>query len=208
MFPEQFNILSVFTLLAGLAFFLFGMNVMSGGLEKMSGGRLESGLQKLTSNKAKGLVLGAGITIAIQSSSAMTVMLVGFVNSGIMQLSQTISVMMGSNVGTTLTAWITALNGLKGSSNVFLSALKPESFSPIFALIGIMLFMLGKNDKRKQLGSIFIGFAILMYGMIFMSESMSPLRDMPEFENILRMFSNPILGRYLCYSASFKFWRK
>ena len=194
MFPEQFNILSVFTLLAGLAFFLFGMNVMSGGLEKMSGGKLESGLKKLTSNNAMGLALGAGITIAIQSSSAMTVMLVGFVNSGIMQLSQTISVMMGSNVGTTLTAWITALNGLKGSSNVFLSALKPESFSPIFALIGIMLFMLGKNDKRKQLGSIFIGFAILMYGMIFMSESMSPLRDMPEFENILRMFSNPILG--------------
>ena len=187
MFPEQFNILSVFTLLAGLAFFLFGMNVMSGGLEKMSGGKLESGLKKLTSNNAMGLALGAGITIAIQSSSAMTVMLVGFVNSGIMQLSQTISVMMGSNVGTTLTAWITALNGLKGSSNVFLSALKPESFSPIFALIGIMLFMLGKNDKRKQLGSIYIGFAILMYGMIFMSESMSPLRDMPEFENILRM---------------------
>ncbi|MBQ7128944.1 MAG: Na/Pi cotransporter family protein, partial [Clostridia bacterium] len=194
MFPEQFNLLSIFTLLAGLAFFLFGMNVMSGGLEKMSGGKLETGLQKLTSNNAKGLALGAGITIAIQSSSAMTVMLVGFVNSGIMQLSQTISVMMGSNVGTTLTAWITALNGINGGGSAILNALKPESFSPVFALVGIMLIMLGKNDKKKQLGTIFIGFSILMYGMIFMSDSMSPLKDMPEFESILKMFSNPILG--------------
>ena len=194
MFPEQFNLLSIFTLLAGLAFFLFGMNVMSGGLEKMSGGKLETGLQKLTSNKAMGLALGAGITIAIQSSSAMTVMLVGFVNSGIMQLSQTISVMMGSNVGTTLTAWITALNGINGGGSAILNALKPESFSPVFALVGIMLIMLGKSDRKKQLGTIFIGFSILMYGMIFMSDSMSPLKDMPEFESILKMFSNPILG--------------
>ena len=160
MFPEQFNLLSIFTLLAGLAFFLFGMNVMSGGLEKMSGGKLETGLQKLTSNKAMGLALGAGITIAIQSSSAMTVMLVGFVNSGIMQLSQTISVMMGSNVGTTLTAWITALNGINGGGSAILNALKPESFSPVFALVGIMLIMLGKSDRKKQLGTIFIGFSI------------------------------------------------
>lgn len=187
------DIFSIFTLCGGLAFFLYGMSVMSNGLEKVAGGKLERMLKMLTSNPMKSLALGAGITIAIQSSSALTVMLVGLVNSGIMELGQTIGVIMGSNVGTTLTAWILSLSGIE-SSNFFLRLLKPESFSPIVALIGILLIMGARKDKNKSLGGIMVGFAILMYGMQLMSDSMKPLADMPEFTHILTAFTNPILG--------------
>lgn len=187
------DIFSIFTLCGGLAFFLYGMNMLSAGLEKMAGGKLESLLKKTTSNPFKGLLLGMTITVAIQSSSAVTVMLVGLVNSGIMQLGQTISVIMGSNIGTTLTAWILSLSGIE-SDNVFIKLLKPESFSPILALIGIIFIMSAKTDKKKSIGTIFIGFSILMYGMELMKNSVAPLADMPEFESILTMFSNPLLG--------------
>lgn len=188
------NIFSVFTLLGGLAFFLYGMNIMSSGLETMAGGRLERMLKKMTSNPIKSLLLGAGITIAIQSSSAMTVMLVGLVNSGIMELGQTIGVIMGSNIGTTLTAWILSLSGIE-SDNVWINMLKPESFSPILAFIGILMIMTAKNNnKKKSVGSILVGFAVLMYGMELMKDSMAPLSDMPEFANILTAFNNPLLG--------------
>jgi len=187
------DLFSVFTLCGGLAFFLYGMNVMSSGLEKAAGGKMEALLKKMTSNPIKSLLLGAGITIAIQSSSAMTVMLVGLVNSGIMSLRQTIGVIMGSNVGTTLTAWILSLSGIE-SGNFFIKLLKPESFSPILALIGVILIMTGKHDRRKSVGSIMVGFAVLMYGMELMKDSMSPLADMPEFASILTAFNNPILG--------------
>lgn len=187
------DIFSIFTLLGGLAFFLYGMNVMSSGLEKVAGGKLEKMLKAMTSNPVKSLALGAGITIAIQSSSALTVMLVGLVNSGIMELGQTIGVIMGSNIGTTLTAWILSLSGIE-SSNFFLRLLKPESFSPIIALIGILLIMSAKRDKSKSMGSIMVGFAILMYGMQLMSGAMKPLADMPEFTQILTAFTNPIFG--------------
>lgn len=187
------NIYSIFTLCGGLAFFLFGMHVMSGSLEKVAGGKLEDILKTLTSNPGKSLVLGAVITIAIQSSSALTVMLVGLVNSGIMSLSQTVGVIMGSNVGTTLTAWILGLNGLK-TDNFFLSMLKPENFSPIIALIGVIMIMGAKSAKKKDVGTIMVGFAILMFGMELMSDSVSPLADMPEFTSILTAFNNPLIG--------------
>lgn len=187
------DIFSVFTLCGGLAFFLYGMSVMSSGLEKAAGGRLEQMLKKMTANPFKSLLLGAGITIAIQSSSAMTVMLVGLVNSGIMELSQTVGVIMGSNIGTTLTAWILSLAGIE-SDAVWLRMLKPESFSPIVAFIGIILIMVSKDDRRRSAGSIMVGFAVLMYGMELMSDSVSPLADMPQFSAILTAFTNPILG--------------
>lgn len=187
------DIFSIFTLCGGLAFFLYGMQVMSGGLENVAGGRLEKLLREMTSNPVKSLALGAGITIAIQSSSALTVMLVGLVNSGIMDLGQTIGVIMGSNIGTTLTAWILSLAGIE-SSNFFLRLLKPESFSPIFALVGICMMMISKSNKKRSVGAIFVGFAILMFGMQLMTDSMSPLADSPEFASVLTAFSNPILG--------------
>ena len=187
------DIFSVFTLCGGLAFFLYGMSVMSSGLEKAAGGRLEQMLKKMTANPFKSLLLGAGITIAIQSSSAMTVMLVGLVNSGIMELSQTVGVIMGSNIGTTLTAWILSLAGIE-SDAVWLRMLKPESFSPIVAFIGIILIMVSKDDRRRSAGSIMVGFAVLMYGMELMSDSVSPLANMPQFSAILTAFTNPILG--------------
>ena len=187
------NIYSIITLCGGLAFFLFGMHVMSGSLEKVAGGKLEDILKTLTSNPGKSLMLGAVITIAIQSSSALTVMLVGLVNSGIMSLSQTVGVIMGSNVGTTLTAWILGLNGLK-TDNIFLSMLKPENFSPIIALIGVTMIMGAKSAKKRDVGTIMVGFAILMFGMELMSDSVAPLANMPEFTNILTAFKNPLLG--------------
>ena len=187
------DIFSVFTLCGGLAFFLYGMSVMSSGLEKVAGGKLEQMLKKMTSNAFKSLLLGAGITIAIQSSSAMTVMLVGLVNSGIMELSQTVGVIMGSNIGTTLTAWILSLAGIE-SEAIWLRMLKPESFAPIVAFIGILLIMVSKGDRRRSAGSIMVGFAVLMYGMELMSDSVSPLADMPQFSSILTAFTNPILG--------------
>jgi len=187
------DIFNFITLAGGLAFFLYGMHVMSAGLEKMAGGKLEKILKKMTSNPFKGMVLGAGITIAIQSSSAMTVMLVGLVNSGVMKLSQTVSLIMGSNVGTTLTAWILSMSGIEGDS-FFIKMLKPTSFAPIIALIGIGFIMMAKKTSKKDLGAIFVGFAILMSGMTLMSDAVSPLADMPEFTSLLTAFTNPILG--------------
>ena len=186
-------VFGVIKLLCGLTFFLYGMNVMSSGLEKVAGSKMESMLKKMTSNPLKSLLLGAGITIAIQSSSAVTVMLVGLVNSGVMQLSQTVGVIMGSNIGTTLTAWILSLAGIE-SGNLFMNLLKPENFSAVLAFIGIIMMMVSKKKKRRDLGTIFIGFAVLMYGMEFMGDAVSPLKDVPEFRQILTMFENPILG--------------
>jgi len=187
------DIFSVFTLFGGLALFLYGMNVMSSGLEKLAGGKLEHALRKLIKNKLVALVLGAGITIAIQSSSALTVMLVGLVNSGILKFQQTIGVLMGSNIGTTLTAWILSLAGIE-SESFLLNLLKPKNFSPIAALIGILLIMVSKQPKKKSIGSILVGFAVLMYGMSFMSDSMAPLADSPKFASILTAFTNPLLA--------------
>ena len=187
------DIFSVFTLLGGLALFLYGMNIMSAGLEKLAGSRLESLLKKMTSNPLKGLLLGLGITAAIQSSSAVTVMLVGLVNSGIMQLSQTVGVIMGSNVGTTVTAWLLSLAGVEGDA-IWVRLLKPSSFAPIIAFIGILLHMIAKSDKKQNIGSICIGFAVLMFGMEFMSGAVEPLKEMPEFAAALTAFNNPLFG--------------
>lgn len=187
------DIFSIFTLCGGLAFFLYGISIMSSGLEKIAGGRLEKILKKMTSNPLKSLVFGAGITAAVQSSSAVTVMLVGLVNSGIMKLSQAIGVIMGSNVGTTVTAWILSLSGIQ-SSNFFVRLLKPESFSPILALIGVVMIMASKSNRRKNIGAVFVGFAILMFGMEVMKNAMAPMADMPQFTSILTAFQNPILG--------------
>ena len=187
------DLFSFIMLGGGLAFFLYGMNVMSSGLERMAGGKLEGALRRMTSSLWKSLALGAGITIAIQSSSAMTVMLVGLVNSGIMDISQTVGVIMGSNIGTTLTAWLLSLVGLE-TSNVALKLLKPENFSLIFALVGAVMIMMGKQQRKKDIGSIFVGFAVLMYGMKLMSNAVSPLADAPEFASLLTAFENPLLG--------------
>lgn len=187
------NIFGFLSLLGGLALFLYGMNVMGGGLEKVSGGKLERILEKLTSNPLKAVLLGAGVTAVIQSSSATTVMLVGFVNSGIMKLSQAVGIIMGANIGTTATSWILSLTGIE-SDNFFISMLKPASFSPILAIIGIILIMGGKSDRRKDVGEILIGFAVLMFGMDAMSSAVKPLADVPEFTGILTKFSNPLLG--------------
>ena len=188
------DIFSVFTLCGGLAFFLYGISQMSSGLEKVAGGKLEGLLKKMTSNPIKSFALGAGITAIIQSSSAVTVMLVGLVNSGIMSLSQTVSVVIGSNVGTTFTAWILSLAGLNGTTGMILKFFKPENFTPVLALVGIILIMASKSNKRKNIGSILMGFAILMFGMTVMADSMSPLADMPEFGQAMIAFTNPILG--------------
>ena len=187
------DIFSLFTLCGGLAFFLYGMTTMSKSLEKMAGGKLERLLKRMTSSPFKSLLLGAGITIAIQSSSAMTVMLVGLVNSGVMELGQTIGVIMGSNIGTTLTAWILSLTGIQ-SENVFVNLLKPENFSPVIALAGIILIMGSKKQRRRDIGRIMVGFSILMYGMELMKNAVSPLADMPELSNLLTAFNNPLLG--------------
>ena len=187
------DIFSVITLIGGLAFFLYGMHVMSSGLERMAGGKLEHALKRMTSNPLKSLALGAGITVAVQSSSAVTVMLVGLVNSGLMNIAQTPGVIMGSNIGTTLTAWLLSLVGLE-TDNVWLKLLKPENFSLIFAMVGAVLIMISKKPRRRDIGSILVGFAVLMYGMKFMSSAVSPLADMPEFASLLTAFRNPLLG--------------
>lgn len=187
------DIFAVFTLLGGLALFLFGMNTLGSGLEHLSGGRLERTLEKMTSNTFKGFLLGAGVTAVIQSSSATTVMVVGFVNSGIMKLRQAIGIIMGANLGTTITAWILSLSGIEGDSLV-MQLLKPINFSPLLAFIGIILIMFVKDGRKKEIGSILVGFAILMYGMDMMSNAVKPLAEVPEFTNILTMFSNPVLG--------------
>lgn len=187
------DIFSILTMVGGLALFLYGMHVMGEGLSKASGGRLERILENLTSNPIKAVLLGAGVTAVIQSSSATTVMVVGFVNSGIMKLSQAIGIIMGANVGTTVTSWILSLAGLEGNS-IFIKLLKPTSFTPIMAIIGVGFIMFSKNERKKDIGTILIGFAVLMFGMDTMSSAVKPLADVPEFTNILTMFSNPILG--------------
>ena len=187
------DIFAILSLVGGLALFLYGMNVMGDGLTKVSGGKLEKILEKLTSNRIKAVLLGAGVTAVIQSSSATTVMVVGFVNSGIMKLSQTVGIIMGANIGTTITSWILSLSGIE-SSNFFVQMLKPSSFSPILAIIGLLLLMSSKNDKHKDIGSILLGFAVLMFGMDAMSAAVEPLKDVPEFTHLLTMFTNPILG--------------
>lgn len=187
------DIFSIINLLGGLALFLYGMSVMSQGLEKLAGGKLEGILRSMTSNKFKSLLLGLGVTAIVQSSSAVTVMLVGLVNSSIMTLEQSVGVIMGTNIGTTVTAWLLSLVGIS-SNNIFLKLLKPEAFSPIIALIGVLMMMASKSDKRKDAGSVMLGFAVLMYGMNFMSSSMEPLKDMPEFAKVLTAFNNPVFG--------------
>lgn len=181
------------SLIGGLALFLYGMHVMGEGLASVSGGRLEKILERLTDSPLKAVLLGAGVTAVIQSSSATTVTVVGFVNSGIMKLSQAVGVIMGANVGTTVTSWLLSLTGLQ-SSNFFLRLLKPSSFTPIMAMVGIILIMGGKTERRKDIGGILAGFAVLMFGMEVMSDAVGPLADVPEFTGILTMFSNPFLG--------------
>ena len=187
------DIFSLFTLCGGIAFFLYGMSLMSSRLEKLAGGRMEQLLKRMTSTPVKGLLLGAVITIAIQSSGAVTVMLVGLVNSGIIELGQSIGIIMGSNVGTTLTAWILSLSGID-SDAIWLQLLKPENFSPLVALAGVVLRTRYKTGKRHSAGSIMVGFAILMYGTTMMKNAVSPLADMPEFQSILTAFTNPFVG--------------
>lgn len=180
-------------LLGGLAFFLYGMSTLSGGLESMAGGALERTLKKVTANQFMSFLLGAGITIAIQSSSAMTVMLVGLVNSGIVNFADTFGIIMGSNVGTTLTAWLLSLAGISGD-NFFLTLLKPMTFAPILAFVGIIMRMVSDKDRKKNFGTILIGFAILMTGMEFMSDSMSSVQDMKGFSGLLTAFSSPFIA--------------
>ena len=188
----QMTVFNVFSLLGGLALFLFGMDIMGKALEKQAGGQLQKILSKLTDNPLKGFFLGLCVTAVIQSSSATTVMVVGFVNSGIMELHQAIGVIMGSNVGTTVTSWILSLSGLQGDS-FLINMLKPTSFSPVLAFIGILLYM-GKSEKRKGVGTILIGFAVLMTGMTAMSNAVLPLQNEAWFTNLFIRFSNPLLG--------------
>ena len=187
------DLFDVLTLLGGLSLFLFGMNLMGASLEKRAGSSLKILLGKLTSRKILGFLTGMGVTAVIQSSSATTVMVVGFVNSGLLTLRQAISVIMGANVGTTVTAWILSLTGLDGD-NFFVMLLKPTSFTPILALIGVVLTMMAKSDKKKDVGMILLGFAVLMFGMDTMSGAVAGLEEVPEFRNILLMFCNPVLG--------------
>lgn len=187
------DIFAVLNMIGGLALFLYGMDAMGGGLSRLSGGRMERLLEKLTSNRFMAVLLGMAVTAVIQSSSATTVMVVGFVNSGIMKLSQAVGVIMGANIGTTVTSWILSLSGIEGS-NFFLRMLKPSSFSPVLAAIGVAMLMFSKKERQKDIGSIFIGFAILMFGMETMSGAVAPLAEMEGFTRIFTMFSNPLLG--------------
>ncbi len=187
------DIFDVLQMIGGLCLFLFGMETMGDGLTRTSGSKLEGILSSLTSSVPKGVLLGCVVTAVIQSSSATTVMLVGFVNSGIMQLRQAIPVIMGANIGTTATAWLLSLTSIDGDS-VFMQLLKPMSFSPILAAVAIVFMMFMKSEKKYNIGMILIGFAVLMYGMDIMSSAVAPLKDVPEFVSILTMFSNPVLG--------------
>ncbi len=187
------TIFDVLTLIGGLCLFLFGMNVMGDGLERSAGNGLKTLLSRLTNSKIKGFLTGLGVTAVIQSSSATTVMVVGFVNSKIMTLKQSIGVIMGANIGTTVTAWILSLGGIS-SSNVFVKLLKPTSFTPILALIGTAFLMFSRSNKRKDIGTILLGFATLMFGMDTMSKAVAGLADIPAFQNMFLMFKNPILG--------------
>ncbi len=187
------DIFDLLTLVGGLCLFLFGMNIMGNSLERRAGGKLRELLSRLTTNKFAGLLTGLGVTAVIQSSSATTVMVVGFVNSGLMTLSQAINVIMGANIGTTVTAWILSLSGIN-SGNIFVQLLKPTSFTPVLALIGIIFYMFCKSDKKKDTGMILLGFATLMFGMDTMSGAVSGLKDVPAFANLFIMFKNPIMG--------------
>lgn len=187
------NIFNFLHLVGGLAMFLYGMSHMGASLEKLGGGKFETVLEKMTNSRIKGLLLGAGVTAVIQSSSAVTVMAVGFVNSKIMSLSQVVGIIMGANIGTTITGWILSLTGIE-SSSVIINLLKPASFTPVLAAVGVALNMFCKADKKKNIGSILVGFAVLMFGMEQMSAAVAPLRDVPEFTSILTKFSNPLLG--------------
>ena len=188
------DIFKVLTMLGGLALFLYGMSTMGDGLVMLSGGKLEQILEKLTSKRIMALLLGTLVTAVIQSSSATTVMVVGFVNSGIMKLSQAVGIIMGANIGTTITSWILSLSGIS-SGNVFIKLLKPSSFSPVLALIGIICLMTSKDgEKKKTIGNILLGFAVLMFGMETMSGAVAPLKENAAFTGMLTMFSNPILG--------------
>ena len=184
---------NVLNMLCGLALFLYGMHVMGEGLTRASGGKLEGILEKLTKSKLKAVLLGAAVTAVIQSSSATTVMVVGFVNSGIMRLSQAAGVIMGANIGTTITSWILSLTGIQGD-NLLLTLCKPSTFTPVLAMIGVICLLFTKSDKKHDAGSIMVGFAVLMTGMEMMSGAVKPLANVPEFTNILLMFTNPILG--------------
>ncbi len=187
------DIFNILTMVGGLALFLYGLDVLGDGLKKASGGTLEIILEKLTSNKLMAILLGAGVTAVIQSSSATTVMVVGFVNSGIMKLSQAVGVILGANVGTTVTAWLLSLTGVEGSS-LFLQLLKPSSFSPILAIVGVAMLSMCRKERDKNAATIMVGFAVLMTGMDTMSNAVKPLAQIPEFTNILLAFSNPVLG--------------
>ena len=187
------DIFEFLTLIGGLSLFLFGMNLMGQALERSAGKKLEIMLGKLTTNKAAGLLTGLGVTAVIQSSSATTVMVVGFVNSGLMNLRQAINVIMGANIGTTVTAWILSLGGISGD-NIFLQLLKPTSFTPVLALVGIIIFMFCKSSRKKNISVIFLGFAVLMFGMDMMTGAVSGLADVPAFQELFLMFQNPILG--------------
>ena len=184
---------NILMLVGGLALFLFGMNVMGDALEKKAGSRLKTILARLTSNKFNGFLLGLGITAVIQSSSATTVMVVGFVNSGVMALGQAVGVIMGANLGTSVTSWILSLTSIE-SENFFISMLKPANFTPILAMVGIILYMFVKDRKKKDIGLILLGFSVLMFGMEMMSDSVAPLKNNPEFTRILTVFDQPILG--------------
>ena len=181
------------TMVGGLALFLYGMHVLGDGLAKVAGGKLEKILEKLTSNPVMGVLVGAGVTAIIQSSSATTVMVVGFVNSGIMKLKQAVGIIIGANVGTTITAWLLSMSVIDGG-NFWIQILKPSSFSPVLAIIGVAIIMFSKKDRKKDVATILVGFAVLMTGMDIMSGAVSGLRDVPEFTRVLTMFSNPILG--------------
>ena len=187
------TIFDVLNMIGGLALFLFGMHVLGEGLTKISGGKLERILERLTNTPLKAVALGAAVTAVIQSSSATTVMVVGFVNSGIMKLTQAVGIIMGANIGTTMTSWILSLSSIEGDS-FFVQMLKPSSFSPILAIIGVAFLLFSKKEKLRDAGTIMVGFAVLMFGMDTMSAAVSPLQDVPEFANMLLMFSNPILG--------------
>ena len=187
------DIFSILSLIGGLVLFLYGMDLMGDSLKKLAGGKLESILARLTSTKFRGFLLGLVVTAIIQSSSATTVMLVGFVNSGIMKLGQTISIIMGANIGTTFTAWLLSTADINGTATI-IKLFKPESFTPILAVIGFFMITSAKNDKKRNTGTMLIGFAILMFGMDAMSASVEGLRDNATFTNLLTMFSNPVMG--------------
>ncbi len=189
----MFDIFDVLALIGGLCLFLFGMNIMGEGLERRAGNSLKALLGKLTNNKLKGFLTGMGVTAVIQSSSATTVMVVGFVNSKVMTLKQSIGIIMGANIGTTVTAWVLSLGGIS-SDNIVLKLLKPTSFTPILALIGIAFTMFSKSSKKKDVGTILLGFATLMFGMDAMSDAVKGLAEVPEFQNLFLAFTNPILG--------------